>query len=90
LKGFLPLTFTKTKYFKKIMIDDNQVCAGTGDTDVCFGDSGGPLMVMDEAGHWNVIGITSFGLGVCAEPGVPTVYTRVDKYLDWINANTRA
>jgi secreted trypsin-like serine protease len=64
------------------------VCAGTGTSNACYGDSGGPLMMMDSQGRWNVVGITSFGLGGCAQEGVPTVYTRVDKYLDWINSNT--
>lgn len=49
------------------------------------GDSGGPLMLKKD-GRWIQIGIVSFG-NKCGEPGYPGVYTRVTRYLDWINDN---
>lgn len=53
------------------------LCAGTldGSRDTCFGDSGGPLMALDEAQNWKLVGVTSFGPpGRCAVPDVPGVY----------------
>lgn len=43
-------------------------------------DSGGPLWVHDQN---KLIGIVSTGVG-CARPGLPGIYTRVSKYIDWI------
>lgn len=39
-------------------------------------DSGGPLMT-EVDGHWEVIGVVSFGPNVCAQPDVSGVYTKV-------------
>ena len=68
-------------------ITPNMVCAGTdgGGVDSCQGDSGGPLMVQAETTGWQQAGVVSFGIG-CARPGVFGVYTRVARYLDWIEA----
>ena len=69
-------------------LSDNQICAGTQGVDVCFGDSGGPLMLMDEeTEQWSVIGTTSFGWFSCEEEAVPSVYSRIDMFLDWIKNN---
>lgn len=40
-----------------------QICAGelTGGADTCQADSGGPLMVENADGRWEIVGITSFG-----------------------------
>ncbi|CAG0897356.1 unnamed protein product [Cyprideis torosa] len=57
--------------------------------DSCQGDSGGPLMVQDDE-KWYVIGIVSFGVADCGNNAtIPGVYTRVDKYTQWIT-NTMA
>lgn len=63
-----------------------QICAGDETTDTCTGDSGGPMLFV-ENGRWTVVGITSFGVE-CARSDFPGVYTRVDAYLDWISRNT--
>jgi hypothetical protein len=55
-------------------------------TDACTWDSGGPLV---RASDYMLVGIVSRGKG-CGLAGVPGVYTRVSKYLDWINRAKRA
>ena len=69
-------------------LTDNMICAGEemGQEDSCQGDSGGPLMVRASAqAPWRQTGVVSFGRG-CARADTPGVYTRVSKYLDWIDA----
>lgn len=50
------------------------------------GDSGGPLMYQMSSGRWATIGVVSWGVR-CGEPNHPGLYTRVDKYLQWIVEN---
>ncbi|XP_022695266.1 proclotting enzyme-like isoform X5 [Varroa jacobsoni] len=75
--------------FKRTVIkfNENYLCAGSlqGDRDTCRGDSGGPLMMLNDQRRYAVIGITSFGRR-CAEKGYPGSYTRVAKYQDWIRS----
>ena len=70
-------------------ITDDMVCGGNTVTDACKGDSGGPLMynTLWTDLKWQVYGIVSFGPSVCASSGLPGVFTRVDKYYNWIQRN---
>ena len=65
----------------------SQLCA-TGEqfiSNSCVGDSGGPLMAFNkESGITEVIGILSHGVKQCNSEK-PSIYTRVAKYLNWIN-----
>lgn len=65
------------EYFKGV-ITDNMFCAGTGESDACEGDSGGPATINDE-----LVGIISTG-AMCASGQYPGVYTKVYNYIDWI------
>ncbi|XP_034836881.1 serine protease snake-like isoform X1 [Maniola hyperantus] len=76
-------------------ITDNQLCAGDyehGGKDTCQGDSGGPLQVMPDRVDCiytfplhKIVGVTSFGRD-CGRKMAPGVYTRVSRYIDWIES----
>ncbi|XP_023305931.2 trypsin-1-like isoform X1 [Lucilia cuprina] len=71
-------------------ITENMMCAGVpeGNKDSCQGDSGGPFLVHNkDLNIYHLAGIVSWGEG-CARPDRPGVYTRVTRYLDWIEKRT--
>ena len=67
-------------------ITDNMICAGqrVGGKDSCQGDSGGPLTVETDTSP-KLAGIVSWGEG-CGRPEKVGVYTRVTKFVDWVNS----
>ena len=58
---------------------------GDGERGVCFGDSGGPAMVIDSEGQPRIAGVLSNGDSSCL--GYDN-YTRLDNVLDWIEGYT--
>ena len=48
------------------------------------GDSGSPLMCLDEFQRWKLVGVFSFIAVGCNVPLRPPVFTRITSYLDWI------
>ncbi|XP_066939221.1 trypsin-1-like [Macrobrachium rosenbergii] len=79
-------TMTNTRCSSLINgITDNMICAGVdqGGRDTCTGDSGGPLVTASSTGFMEQIGIASWGYG-CGDPRKPGVYTRVTRYMTWI------
>ncbi|XP_066944568.1 trypsin 3A1-like [Macrobrachium rosenbergii] len=70
-------------------VTPNTICAGhlfSGET-ACHGDSGGPLLAEGEGCGGKCltnIGIVSWG-AFCKIGALPTVYTRTNRYLGWIN-----
>ncbi|XP_071808583.1 chymotrypsinogen B-like [Asterias amurensis] len=76
-------------------LTNRMVCAGYMDgnvrADTCKGDSGGPLVCQSKEGKWKLWGVTSWGRNYfCNESPTdpaPGVYTRVDKFVKWIEKN---
>lgn len=68
------------------LVTSKMLCAGFSDGSVvsCYGDSGGPLMLRDDADQWQQIGIVSWGPYGCSVPGLYSVFTRVASYQDWV------
>lgn len=69
-------------------IDQSQYCAHDpiGKRDSCQGDSGGPLqLIQEDAELAQVVGIVSFGISCGTR--LPSIYTRVAFYLDWIESH---
>nr|XP_056700055.1 serine protease 57-like [Euleptes europaea] len=62
---------------------DCMICAANRDTALrgfCSGDSGGPLICGNR-----VQGIVSFNGKRCGDRRFPDVYTRISKYINWVN-----
>jgi secreted trypsin-like serine protease len=55
------------------------ICAGDFSSGKisCYGDSGGPVMVVDGSGTWRLIGVVSFDIGECAGYYNPDIYAWV-------------
>ena len=64
------------------MVAPGHVCAGEmSGRNICFGDSGGPLMRRGAAlGEDVQLGVTSFTFPSCALPGMPGVFTFIPAY----------
>lgn len=65
----------------------SNLCAGQpGSTEdgLCFGDSGGPVVVPDGGAGWLLVGLTSWGGDPCAATGKPDVFTEVANFTEWI------
>lgn len=79
--------------FSAVSVDiiETQLCAGgEKGKDSCRGDSGGPLMKLEQINGtfaWFLRGIVSFGTEKCGTEDVPGVYTRISKFMDWVLEN---
>ncbi|XP_055904457.1 serine protease 7-like [Eupeodes corollae] len=74
---------------KRVHLSTSQLCVGGKFTeDSCDGDSGGPLMMGEDATNYAIVGIVSFG-NKCGLEGWPGIYTKVSDYEDWIRSTLR-
>ncbi|KAI5617423.1 neurotrypsin-like [Silurus asotus] len=92
LQAWLPLLPSwkcKKRYGSRFT--GRMLCAGSLSNhrrvDSCQGDSGGPLVCQGEGGRWALTGIISWGHG-CGNPSYPGVYTRVSRFIKWIEKVT--
>ncbi|KAJ8665279.1 hypothetical protein QAD02_006941 [Eretmocerus hayati] len=67
-------------------VDGTNICTGplVGGTSSCNGDSGGPLMTVNQDGQKEIVGIVSWGMVPCGRKGGPSVFVRVAAFIDWI------
>ena len=95
LKAEVPVVDQSTciRANSKYIVTDNMFCAGYFNGtygDACEGDSGGPLAIDNSlsmnvaAERWVLAGVISWGRG-CEGIGTYGVYTRVSKFVRWIN-----
>lgn len=62
-------------------LSSEQICArGEDGQDSCYGDSGGPLITMNN----ELFGLVSWGIS-CGRLGVPGIYTKVAPYQPWMD-----
>lgn len=67
-----------------LKVTKKQICAGGKiNQDSCSGDSGGPLMIVQNK-VWYALGIVSYGIG-CGREGWPGIYTNISSYTKWID-----
>ncbi|XP_038047527.1 uncharacterized protein LOC119721522 [Patiria miniata] len=76
---------------QKLSIDNTMVCGGFANEEkgACSGDSGGPFVIKNSSGKWELAGIVSWGIIPCAQPGIPSVYADPFYFQSWIQ-NTMA
>jgi secreted trypsin-like serine protease len=81
-----PLSVTACKKrYGSYSIGEKVLCAGgDGLASPCYGDSGGPLLMMKSSAEKDVqVGIVSWGTG--CDPDSPGVFTRVSSFGQWID-----
>lgn len=92
IKLKVTLTSTTPKECKRLLkreVGPGQICAG-GKTieDTCKGDSGGPLMAIENGtAIWTAVGLVSLGTTYCGDGSMPAIYTFIPNYLNWILQN---
>ncbi|KAL7740806.1 hypothetical protein ACLKA6_013658 [Drosophila palustris] len=67
-------------------LEASNICSDSLEQSIsaCNGDSGGPLVVERNGTPSQLIGIVSWGYIPCGLANLPSVYTRVSAYVDWV------
>lgn len=98
-EAFLPVIDHKAcaKQYREqqTMISENQfndgiICTAVKFLDNCINDIGGPLIqTVEEFDYrYHLIGVASYGVSSCNKTdALPSVYTKVQYFIDWIEEN---
>ncbi|KMY92217.1 phenoloxidase-activating factor 2 [Drosophila simulans] len=76
----------KTRLGARFQLASSLICAGgEKDKDVCNGDGGSALVCSPDVifARFQQVGIVAWGVG-CGRPNVPTTYTNVSMFREWI------
>lgn len=67
-------------------VTEKHICGGVpeGGKGECNGDSGGPMVY-----NGMQVGVVSWSVKPCTRPDYPGVYTKVSRYVDWIESTTK-
>ncbi|KAJ7394106.1 Chymotrypsin-like elastase member 3B [Desmophyllum pertusum] len=70
-----------------LQITPQMICAGINGTNLsgCHGDSGGPYVCQNSSGNWVLQGAVSWGSPICSAAERYSVFSRVAKFINWIN-----
>lgn len=68
---------------------DTTICTEHTDGSTCHGDSGGPMVRRDDNGTWFLEGVLSGGPRVCGTVTAPMRFTRVSRFVRWVNEYRR-
>ena len=66
-------------------VNDTVMCAAREKAKTCRGDSGGPVILATQRPA-QLVGLVSWGKQDCTGDGQPSVFTRVQSHLGWIDA----
>ncbi|XP_059062783.1 brachyurin-like [Achroia grisella] len=88
LMTVIPNSACNVSYFNQL---PSSIVCGSSDTGTCKGDNGGPMTIEFKL-HWDqedaetiLIGVASFMSNTGCNGNVPSVFTRVQLYLQWIS-----
>ncbi|KAJ0176010.1 hypothetical protein K1T71_008184 [Dendrolimus kikuchii] len=77
-------TLCNTTFFNQL--PNNIICGFSENAGTCKGDNGGPMTIfLNSTGETILVGVTSFISTSGCNDELPSVFTRVQRYLSWIS-----